>query len=32
MPEFIDSVVKASEMPLSIIIAGVGSADFSNMY
>jgi vacuolar-type H+-ATPase subunit F/Vma7 len=29
--ETIDAIVNASELPLSIIIVGVGSADFSQM-
>lgn len=29
--ETINSVVKASDLPLSILIVGVGDADFKNM-
>lgn len=31
MPETINEIVKASVLPLSIIIVGVGTADFGNM-
>jgi len=31
MPETIEEIVNASELPLSIIIVGVGKADFKNM-
>ena len=31
MEETIDRIVKASTLPLSIVIVGVGSADFSAM-
>lgn len=31
MQKTIDQVVRGSELPLSIIIVGVGGADFSNM-
>jgi len=31
MPDTIDAIIKASELPLSIIIVGVGSSSFSNM-
>lgn len=29
--ETVDSIVRASELPLSIIIVGVGDADFTEM-
>jgi hypothetical protein len=31
LQETIDAVVKASDLPLSILIVGVGSADFKSM-
>jgi hypothetical protein len=31
MPQTIDSLVYASGLPLSVIIVGIGNADFSNM-
>ena len=31
MDQTIDLVIKAGNLPLSIIIVGVGSADFTNM-
>ena len=31
MPETIDEIVRASKNPVSIIIVGVGGADFSQM-
>ena len=31
MQKTIDQIVRGSELPLSIIIVGVGGADFSNM-
>lgn len=31
MPEACDAVVRASRLPLSIIIVGIGNADFSDM-
>lgn len=31
MPETIDQIVRGSDLPLSIIIVGVGHADFENM-
>lgn len=32
MPETIEAIVKASELPLSIVIVGVGNEDFSMMH
>jgi hypothetical protein len=31
MPETIEAIIKASELPLSIVIVGVGNEDFSMM-
>lgn len=31
MKETIDEIVRGSNLPLSIVIVGVGNADFSNM-
>ena len=31
MNETIDSIVEGSKLPLSIIIKGIGNADFTNM-
>ena len=31
MPQTIDAIVDAGRVPLSIVIVGVGDADFSNM-
>lgn len=31
MQQTIDQIVRGSNLPLSIVIVGVGSADFSNM-
>jgi hypothetical protein len=31
MKDTIDEIVRGSALPLSIVIVGVGSADFSNM-
>ena len=31
MQQTIDQIVRGSDLPLSIVIVGVGSADFSNM-
>lgn len=31
MQQTIDQIVRGSELPLSIVIVGVGSADFSSM-
>ena len=31
MPNTVDRIVDASNLPLSIVIVGVGGADFSNM-
>lgn len=31
MKETIDEIVRGSSLPLSIVIVGVGTADFSNM-
>lgn len=31
MPRTVDRIVEASKLPISIVIVGVGGADFSNM-
>lgn len=31
MPEVTDLIVSAAQLPMSIIIVGVGNADFTNM-
>ena len=32
MPATIDAIIRASELPLSIVIIGLGKADFSYMH